>query len=643
MRLSERQIYKCVLCPTSYHTSERCLAAGTEILSSSQIVCTKHPNGATSRSRHCLSHVNANWCFICSKGGSLVCCEVCPASFHVECINVPIPEGGYICEQCETGRFPLYGEVVWAKIGAYRWWPSLVVPPNNIPVNLMDMPCQRGDFVVRFFGSNDYSWVSRGRVFVYEQEDSAAKILNYGSRQLSLQFKKAIADASEYFRESQLKKISIREAVIGMKPPSYVKLRTNRPVGGVKLLNSDATPTTACDCSAHDAHPCGPDSSCINRMLMFECDADVCPAGDQCENRRFQRRSYPPLEPFLTEHRGWGLRSTANINKGDFVIEYVGEVISEAEMRRRAEQQRKVKDDNYYFLTIDKDRILDAGPKGNLARFMNHSCEPNCETQKWTINAETRVGLFAIEDISAGTELKFNYNFDCVGEAKKQCLCGATNCSGFIGDKVVKSVSSKDDRISIKQKKRKKRRLRPASEDECFRCSLHGQLVLCDSSGCPKAYHLDCLQLDRLPHGKWMCPWHHCDVCGQRAVQFCRYCPNSLCKHHNNTSISTHFLLGDICDEHSISQVQQLIKQRQSQSAGNTKSGGNSKASSKESSNSDEKSSTPTESEPDTTTVQSANSVKPTEKLTVKRSADDAGLTLSTETVCKKRCFTPDG
>lgn len=54
---------------------------------------------------------------------------------------------------------------------------------------------------------------------------------------------------------------------------------------------------------------------------------------------------------------------------------------------------------SFFFL---KDRIIDAGPKGNYSRFMNHSCNPNCETQKWTVNGDVRVGLFALCDIPAG-------------------------------------------------------------------------------------------------------------------------------------------------------------------------------------------------------------------------------------------------
>lgn len=125
--------------------------------------------------------------------------------------------------------------------------------------------------------------------------------------------------------------------------------------------------------------------------------------------------------------------------QGQFVIEYVGELIDEAEYKRRVRKMHERKEDNYYFLTIDTNRMIDAGPKGNLARFMNHSCQPNCQTQKWTVKGDTRVGLFTTEDVPAGAELTFNYNLECIGKEKKICRCGAANCSGFIGVKT-KSV-----------------------------------------------------------------------------------------------------------------------------------------------------------------------------------------------------------
>jgi SET domain-containing protein len=86
--------------------------------------------------------------------------------------------------------------------------------------------------------------------------------------------------------------------------------------------------------------------------------------------------------------------------------------------------------------------MIDAGPSGNFARFMNHSCQPNCETQKWTVLGDTRIGLFAMVDIPAHAELTFNYQLECAqdvanesNQRQQPCHCGAPNCAGFIGAK----------------------------------------------------------------------------------------------------------------------------------------------------------------------------------------------------------------
>uniref|UniRef100_A0A3B3SY15 Nuclear receptor binding SET domain protein 2 n=1 Tax=Paramormyrops kingsleyae TaxID=1676925 RepID=A0A3B3SY15_9TELE len=90
---------------------------------------------------------------------------------------------------------------------------------------------------------------------------------------------------------------------------------------------------------------------------------------------------------------------------------------------------------------------------------MNHSCQPNCETQKWTVNGDTRVGLFAICDIPAGTELTFNYNLDCLGNEKTVCRCGAPNCSGFLGDRP-KNSNGLTSEVKGKKPKKKVKNLR---------------------------------------------------------------------------------------------------------------------------------------------------------------------------------------
>lgn len=53
-------------------------------------------------------------------GGSLLCCESCPAAFHRECLNIEMPEGSWYCNDCKAGKKPHYKEVVWVKVGRYR-------------------------------------------------------------------------------------------------------------------------------------------------------------------------------------------------------------------------------------------------------------------------------------------------------------------------------------------------------------------------------------------------------------------------------------------------------------------------------------------------------------------------------------------
>lgn len=206
-------------------------------------------------------------------------------------------------------------------------------------------------------------------------------------------------------------------------------------------------------------------------------------------------------------------------------------------------------------LTIDKDRIIDAGPRGNLMRFMNHNCDPNCETQKWTVNGDIRVGLFAKQDIAAGEELTFNYNLDCLGNEKRPCLCGSPRCSGFIGVRPKGNDSDKGKKIQKKKKRHKDNSKKKQHDDECFRCGEGGELVMCDRKTCSKVYHLSCLNLQKAPHGKWECPWHHCDDCGKQATTLCSICPNSFCALHapGNIIVGPNCCL--YCDEHDLSTI----------------------------------------------------------------------------------------
>ena len=99
------KLMHCTRCPTSYHSGDHCVAAGTIQITKTDIICPKHFTPAKSKKGSANSHVNTNWCFICSAGGSLLCCEKCPASFHEDCLGLTEPLGDkYYCEHCQSGQ-----------------------------------------------------------------------------------------------------------------------------------------------------------------------------------------------------------------------------------------------------------------------------------------------------------------------------------------------------------------------------------------------------------------------------------------------------------------------------------------------------------------------------------------------------------
>ncbi|XP_071441808.1 histone-lysine N-methyltransferase NSD2 isoform X2 [Hetaerina americana] len=550
------KLVRCIRCPATYHSGDFCLPAGCQILTGSQIICQRHykvpKKGAF--------HMNTSWCFICSMGGSLICCDRCPSSFHPQCLNITAPEGSYICEDCDSARYPLYGEVVWVKLGRYRWWPAKILYPSEIPKNVENLSHSLGEFAVRFFGSHDHYWVNNGRAFLYQDGDSA-KIAAPKSGTDAL-FARALAEASISYKEHAKRKADWETANIAgrnnsSKPPRFVRIKMNKPVGDVKPFESVHASYTPCDCDPKTEKPCSQEPNCLNRMLMVECMPGLCRAGDRCGNQRFQKRQYPPLNTCRTEGRGWGLQTLADIAQGDFVVEYVGEMINEAECHRRIERMHRLKDENYYFLTIDKDHILDAGPKGNLSRFMNHSCNPNCETQKWTVGGETRVGLFALRDIPAGTELTFNYNLQVIGTDRRPCLCGASNCVRFIGAKVKseQEESNSETTLALSSKKTKAngkvKKLEKSSKilaNVCVTCGHGGELVYCSLKTCGKGYHSSCMEPVEEPKGKFLCPLHLCFICGLKATSYCGECSNLFCREHLNEKLSSK--RGIVCSNH---------------------------------------------------------------------------------------------
>ena len=310
------------------------------------------------------------------------------------------------------------------------------------------------------------------------------------------------------------------------------------------LADQESLDFLACQCTSE--HPCNDDSTCVNRAIHIECDPRNCPVGTLCQNQRMQKCQNSKTAPFYTGTRGWGLKTEQDLSSGDFVIEYIGEILDMEMCKERIKKAHENHTNNFYMLTLDQGLIIDAGQKSNHARFINHSCNPNCETRKWRVKGESRIGIFANQDIKAGTELTFDYHLDSLGNEMKKCLCGSKNCSGFLGVKSIKVVSSSEP-SRIKAKAKKRRKSKPmvkkemkeedqvdTHEDDCFICNDGGSLLLCERKDCPKAYHLECLGRKLFPpkSQKWECPVHFCQVCQKASSSFCSSCPVSYCSKH---------------------------------------------------------------------------------------------------------------
>jgi SET domain-containing protein len=146
---------------------------------------------------------------------------------------------------------------------------------------------------------------------------------------------------------------------------------------------------------------------------------------------------------------GRGVYATADIAKGERVMEYRGEIIS-----WKAADERPPSDPNdphhtFLFSLSDGKKVIDASQKGNDARWINHSCDPNCETEE---TGSGRVFIEALRDIGAGEELNYDYCLiidEKLTKTLKQqyaCRCGAAKCRGTM--------------LALPEKKKKKKKKR---------------------------------------------------------------------------------------------------------------------------------------------------------------------------------------
>lgn len=154
-----------------------------------------------------------------------------------------------------------------------------------------------------------------------------------------------------------------------------------------------------------------------------------------------------PFEVRKSKIQGSGGFATRRIRKGQRIIEYIGERIGPKEERKRYRDEEMGRHHTFLF-SIDDKVSIDAAVGGNEARFINHSCTPNCEA----VEEDKRIFIEAIKNIQPGTELCYDYGFEVDEEdlaeevLRYPCRCGTKKCRGTIL-KVKKKHRKMVDRI----------------------------------------------------------------------------------------------------------------------------------------------------------------------------------------------------
>jgi uncharacterized protein len=148
---------------------------------------------------------------------------------------------------------------------------------------------------------------------------------------------------------------------------------------------------------------------------------------------------------------GRGAFALRSIRAGERLIEYTGERITHREADRRYDDASMTEHHTFLF-TVSNRTVIDASHGGNEARYLNHSCEPNCES----VIEKGRVFIDAIRDIAPGEELVYDYAYERSGdetewdEAHYRCRCGSRTCRG--------SIMEPEESFAERESKRRRRR-----------------------------------------------------------------------------------------------------------------------------------------------------------------------------------------
>ena len=119
---------------------------------------------------------------------------------------------------------------------------------------------------------------------------------------------------------------------------------------------------------------------------------------------------------------GQGLFAAQEIKQGTKILRYIGEKIP------CEDSERRLAAGNVYIFGLNERYAIDGSTPKNTARFINHSCDPNCQTEQFG----NTIWIVAIRDIASGEELTYNYGYEIDDAPAEPCHCGAQHCCGYI-------------------------------------------------------------------------------------------------------------------------------------------------------------------------------------------------------------------
>ncbi|PKS10767.1 hypothetical protein jhhlp_002524 [Lomentospora prolificans] len=173
-----------------------------------------------------------------------------------------------------------------------------------------------------------------------------------------------------------------------------------------------------------------------NRRFVADLNDQKKTLGQDSDVFKFNqlKKRKKPVKFARSAIHNWGLYAMENIPKDDMIIEYVGEEVRQQIAEIRENRYLKSGIGSSYLFRIDENTVIDATKKGGIARFINHSCMPNCTAKIIKVDGSKRIVIYALRDIALNEELTYDYKFEReIGSLDRiPCLCGTAACKGFL-------------------------------------------------------------------------------------------------------------------------------------------------------------------------------------------------------------------